>query len=498
MKRVCIVGTGYVGTVAAACLAFLGHQVVGLEVDQRKLALLRRGEPPLFEPGLEELLAQQLAARRLSFTDSPTEAMDASDVVFLCVGTPQGPDRRPDMRACFAATEAVAGSLRHHHVLVTKSTVPVGTGRLLSSVIERALPAGMKGTGLFSVVSCPEFLREGNAIQDFLSPHRIIVGGDDHQAVDQVAEVYRPILEQSFQGGNPLARPALVRTSLVNAEMAKYAANAFLATKISFINEVANICERVDADVTVISEALGLDPRIGRQFLNAGAGWGGSCFGKDLYGLVELASDVGYEPRLLKATLAVNQHQRWSIIEKLQKHMHTLPGKRVALLGLAFKAGTDDLRDAPAIDVAGWLMAAGASVVAHDPLVQHVPGLPGIEIAETPYASAAHADAVVLLTDWPEYRSLDLEALRAAMAGNLLIDARNLLDPAAAARAGLAYAGVGRGGLTARGDHTAARVIHLEDQPRCDPLDSSSGNSVQRATLAQPQPEAQVVPSSNP
>lgn len=494
--RVSIVGTGYVGTVAAACLAFLGHHVVGLEIDQRKLTLLQRGEPPLFEPGLDELLTAQLAAGRLGFTDSPAEAMDASDVVFLCVGTPQGADRRPDMRACFAAAQAIGGSLRHHHVVVTKSTVPVGTGHLLASVIEGSLPASRKETRLFSMVSCPEFLREGNAIQDFLWPHRIIVGGDDQQAIEQVAEVYRPILEQSFEGGDPLARPALVRTSLVNAEMVKYAANAFLATKISFINEVANVCERVDADVTVVSEALGLDPRIGPQFLNAGAGWGGSCFGKDLHGLVELASDVGYEPRLLKATLSVNQYQRWSIIEKLQSHLHALPGRRVALLGLAFKAGTDDLRDAPAIDVAGWLIAAGASVVAHDPLVRQVPGLTGVEMAENPYASAAHADAVVLLTDWPEYRSLDLEALRCVMAGNLLIDARNLLDPDAAVRAGLAYRGIGRGGLTTRGQGTA--VIHLEDPPAPDTPGGAGTGSVQGAILAEPKPEAQVVPRPNP
>ena len=473
MKRISVVGNGYVGTVAAACLAQVGHQVVGLEIDPWKLSLLRHGELPFFEPGLEDLLRTQIEAGRLSFTDSPFEAMEASDAVFLCVGTPQGGDGRPDMRAFYSAAAAIAGALRHHHVLVNKSTVPVGTGRMLAAVVEDALPPAVAARRPFSIVSCPEFLREGNAIDDFLRPHRLVIGGDDAAAIDEVVEVYRPILEQSYPGGSQLVRPALVRTSLVNAEMVKYASNAFLATKISFINEIANICELVDADVTVVSTAMGLDPRIGTQFLNAGAGWGGSCFGKDLHGLVGLASDHGYQPQLLEATLTVNRRQRWSIMEKLSSHLPSLGGKRVALLGLAFKAGTDDLRDAPALDIAGWLLSAGATVAAHDPMVTRVETLPDLQMSETPYASAAGADALVVLTDWPEYRHLDLTALAGAMSGNILVDARNLLDAGAAGRAGFVYEGIGRSSGEP-GHKGGLRTIRLEASPAL--LGNGNGN----------------------
>jgi nucleotide sugar dehydrogenase len=425
-------------------LASIGRQVVALETDEHKLSALQAGCPPFYEPGLEELLGAALAGGRLRFTDNVADAMDSSDVVFLCVGTPPGGDGHPVMSAFIAAARAIGAHLRHYHVLVTKSTVPIGSGNWLTTIVEEALPDGEDSATAFSVASCPEFLGEGSAIRDFLHPDRVVLGSDHQHAINLVAEVYRPILDQSFPGGDPQRIPALVSTSLETAEMAKYASNAFLATKISFINEIANLCELVGADVDDVATAMGLDPRISPRFLDAGVGWGGSCFGKDLSALVSMAVDYGYRPQLLEAVVAVNERQRHLMLGKLRAHLKTLRGKRVALLGLAFKGGTDDLRDAPAVDVAAWLLSAGASVRGHDPMVRSVPGLPGLALAGSPYTAAAEADALILLTDWPEYQTLDLVALRNAMHGDLLIDGRNLLDPAAAGAAGFTYEGVGR------------------------------------------------------
>jgi UDPglucose 6-dehydrogenase len=441
--RIAVVGSGYVGTVVAACLAEVGHDVVGLEVDNAKLAQLRRGRPPFFEAGLEELTKRGLGSGRLRFTDDVQDAMDASDVVFLCVGTPPGPDGRPDMSAAESAARAIGGSLRHHHVLVTKSTVPIGSGHWLASVVEDALPADQRHEGLFSVVSNPEFLREGSAVRDFLHPDRVVIGSDDERALDLVADVYGPIVEQTFSGGNG-HRPPLVRTDLHTAETIKYAANAFLATKISFINELANICELVGADVSEVAGAIGLDNRIGRHFLDAGVGWGGSCFGKDLQALVSTAADYGYPAELLRATISVNERQRAKVIEKLQRRLKTLRGRRVTLLGLAFKPGTDDLRDAPAIDIARRLVAAGAVVTAYDPIVRELPDVPTVRVIDDPYAAVHRADAVVVVTEWPELAALDLTAIAAEMRGDLLVDGRNVFEPSAVLAAGLVHEAVGR------------------------------------------------------
>ena len=441
---VTVVGTGYVGTVVAACLASVGHRVIGLEVDSGKLEALRDGRAPFFEPGLDVLLTAGLSEGRLSFTGSMEEAMARSEVVFLCVGTPPAADGGADMTAVAEAARGIGACLDRHHVLVTKSTVPIGSGRWLTSIIEDALPPGVDADDAFSVVSNPEFLREGSAINDFLFPDRVVVGSDDAAALDTVAAVYRPILDQSFPGANPNRRPPIVRTTLATAETVKYASNAFLATKISFINEIANICELVDADVSEVAAALGLDPRIGPRFLDAGLGWGGSCFGKDLSALITTAEQYGYDTALLRAAVSVNARQRKLVVEKLRHELKVLQGRRIALLGLAFKPGTDDLRDAPAVDVAAALLRAGAMLRAHDPLVTDVPGCPGLRIAADPYEAAERADAVVLLTEWPDYLALDLVRLRSRMRGQLVLDGRNLLDPAAVEDAGLQYHGVGR------------------------------------------------------
>ena len=434
--KVSVVGSGYVGTVVAACLASLGREVVAVEVSSAKLLSLRAGRVPFHEAGLEQLVSSGLESGSLRFTEHAGDALASSDVVFLCVETPGRLDGAPDMSSVEQAARAIATETDGHHVVVTKSTVPIGSGRWLQNMMEDA------GRSL-RVVSNPEFLREGSAVSDFLHPDRVVLGSDDPDALDIVEEVYRPLLDQSFlPGGHGSPRP-LIRTDLSTAETVKYAANAFLATKISFINEIAQICDLVGADVNEVASALGLDNRIGSHFLEAGIGWGGSCFGKDLAALTATAEDLGYQPELLRAVVAVNARQRDGVVERLKRHMRGLRGRRVALLGLAFKPGTDDLRDAPALGVAARLLLSGAMVSAYDPLVKQT-DLPALRVAGSPYEAADRADAVLLVTDWPEFLDLDFVRLRDAMRGDLLLDARNILNPRAVTDAGLRYEGIGR------------------------------------------------------
>ncbi len=441
MHEVGVVGSGYVGTVVAACLAHVGHKVIGLEVDREKLCCLERGEVPFFESGLRELVIEGLDNGRLRFTHDPGETMRSSQIVFLCVGTPSGVDGRPVM----TAAETAARSLAPHvdgHVFVTKSTVPIGSGQWLQSILEDASPE--HACASFSVVSNPEFLREGTAVRDFLHPDRVVIGSDDPAALDVVADLYAPILDQFFPGSNG-RRPTLIRTGQATAETIKYAANAFLATKISFINELASICELVGADVTEVATAIGLDHRIGSAFLRAGIGWGGSCFGKDLRALVATVDEYGTNAPLLRAAIEVNERRRALTVETLQRTLKTIRGRRIAILGLAFKPGTDDLRDAPAVDIARRLLHAGALVTAYDPIVRDVPDLTMLRIADDPYDAADRADAVLIATEWDEFTGLDLDALRRSMRGGILLDGRNVFDPEAVESAGLSYHGVGRG-----------------------------------------------------
>jgi UDPglucose 6-dehydrogenase len=442
-QRVAVVGSGYVGTVVASTQAFLGHHVVAVESARERLTALRSGRLPFYEPGADELLTRAVDAGRLCFTDRIEDAMRASDVIFLCVGTPSGPDGHADVSALASVASVIAGHIDAPKVLVTKSTVPVGSGEWLRTAIEDAMPR-REYHGLFSVVSNPEFLRQGSAVSDYLHPDRVVLGGDDAEAVERVVAIYRPILEQSFPGGNPECRPALVRTGLATAETVKYASNAFLALKVSFANELANISELVGADVVDVMHAIGLDSRIGRRFLDAGAGWGGSCFGKDLGELIAAAEDHGYDAQLLRAARDVNYYQRRLVVNKLRRRLHGLRGRRVAILGLSFKPATDDLRDAPAVDIATALLASGACVAAHDPVVQSVPGLNGSRTAPDPHDALDRADAAVLLTEWPSYQDLVFEEVRDRMRGRLFVDARNFLDPAKIEAAGLEYDGMGR------------------------------------------------------
>jgi UDPglucose 6-dehydrogenase len=439
--KVAVIGTGYVGAVTSVCLALLGHCVVGLDSDPIRAGQLNSGQAPFHEPGLPDLLKATLSTGRLRFTDEPAEALTDAEFVFLCVGTPPTPEGAPDLTQLETAIESVAPYLLAEAVIVNKSTVPVGSGNWTRTILEDALEGNRELA--FHVVSNPEFLREGSAIDDFLYPDRIVLGGTTSD-VSRVAELYRPVLEQSFERGRRNRQPSLITTDLASAEMIKYAANAFLATKISFANEIAQMCELFGADVRQVLPAIGADHRVGTGFLNAGVGWGGSCFGKDVAALIATSQEYGYTPSMLQATIEINKSQRASAVRKLQRELRMLKGRRIALLGLTFKPGTDDLRDAPALDIARRLLAAGAAVSAFDPVVKTLPDeLGGVRLTRDAYDAADRADAVVVTTEWPEFRLLDPEGLRRAMRGDLIVDGRNFLPEAKFVGSGLRLIGFG-------------------------------------------------------
>jgi nucleotide sugar dehydrogenase len=440
-KKIAVIGTGYVGAVTSTCLAWLGHEVCGLDIDPARAGQLNLGQVPFYEPGLSDLLTETINTDRLRFTAEPAEALTDPDVIFLCVGTPTSASGTPDLVQLESALRTVAPFVRHGTVVVNKSTVPVGCGNLARTILEEALPEDQQLE--FHVVSNPEFLREGSAIKDFLHPDRVVLGGDE-PSTKLVAGLYRPVLEQAFVGGRRSQKPSLITTELASAEMIKYAANAFLATKISFANEIANLCELVGADARQVLPAIGADKRIGSEFLAPGIGWGGSCFGKDMTALVATGHEYGYTPSILRAAMEVNDRQRAGAVHKLQRALRVLKGRRIAILGLAFKPGTDDLRDAPALDIAGRLLAAGAIVTAYDPVVKTLPEeLAAVRIAADPYDAAHRVDAIVLVTEWPEFLELDARDLRRAMRGDLLLDGRNFLAQDELVAAGVRVEGFG-------------------------------------------------------
>jgi UDPglucose 6-dehydrogenase len=438
MTRVAVIGTGYVGTVTATCFAWLGHEVVGIDVDEARAGQLAAGQAPVFEAGLPELLQETLQTGRLTFS-TDFGAIVGAEIIFLCVGTPTGAGGAPDLSQVERAVKSVAQHMTQGAVVVNKSTVPVGCGNWVRTMIEDSLPR--EGGPRFHVVSNPEFLREGTAIHDFLYPDRIVLGGENG-APKRVAELYRSILEQSFDGGDLARIPKLVLTDVPSAEMVKYAANAFLATKISFANEIASICELVGADARQVLPAIGADDRIGARFLQQGLGWGGSCFGKDVAALITTAGEYGYNSPMLRATVDVNRLQRAAAIRKLQSELKVLKGRRIAVLGLAFKAGTDDLRDSPALEIISRLDNAGAVVSAYDPVVKDI-GDVSARLTSGPYEAADRADAVLIATDWEEFRDIDALELRSCMSGRLVVDGRGLIDVESAAAAGLRVVGFG-------------------------------------------------------
>jgi len=422
-----VVGTGYVGLVSAVCFAHLGHDVVCMDVDEAKIARLEGGEVPIYEPGLEKLVGDN--ASRLSFTTSYDTLLERCHVLFIAVDTPPSPSGDADLSRVQHAVREIAAR-GGERLLVMKSTVPVGTGEKVMADLE-----AMGVTGI-TYASNPEFLREGAAIQDFLEPDRIVIGSFREEDGSAVEDLYRGIDTD------------VVRTTVPTAEMVKYASNAFLATKISFINEIANVCEQVGADVRTVAKGMGLDHRIGPHFLQAGIGYGGSCFPKDVQALKQLAGNTGYHFQLLNAVIEVNALQKRRVVGKLKERLGgNLRGATVALLGLTFKPNTDDLREAASIVLAGRLIHEGARVKAYDPMLdagEH-PLFPGVEICEEPLEALADADAVVVVTEWQEFARLDWRAAAAAMARPLLVDGRNFIDPAAATEAGFEYEGIGLG-----------------------------------------------------
>ncbi len=424
--RVGVIGAGYVGLVTGVCLSALGHDVTIRDIDPRKVGALNDGGVPIYEPGLDVLMRDN--APRLRYTLSLERLLENSEVVFVAVDTPPTYSGDADLsRVMTVVDELAASTVDADIVLVMKSTVPVGTGRR----VREALDA--RGLERVGYVSNPEFLKEGAAIDDFMRPDRVVIGAFDPAHGDVVARLYEPL-------GAPI-----VRTSVATAEMVKYASNAFLATKISFINEIANVCEEVGADVGVVAEGMGMDRRIGRSFLNAGIGFGGSCFPKDVAALKQLAGNSGYHFQLLTSVIEVNELQKRRVIGKLKKHLGTLAGRRIAMLGLAFKPGTDDMREAASLVLAGRLMAEGAQVVAWDPVVADLGDrLSGVEMAAGPEAALAGADAAVLVTEWREIVDLDWPGAAARMTRPVLIDGRNALDPDAMAACGYVYEGIGR------------------------------------------------------
>jgi UDPglucose 6-dehydrogenase len=424
-----VIGTGYVGLVTAAGFAELGNEVWCIDIDAGKIQALEQGRIPIWEPGLEELVAKH--RDRMHFSTDLTQALEHARLLFVAVGTPPTYSGDADLSAVQAVVEAMPPSDRH--ALIMKSTVPVGTG----DNVKRAFVE--QGKGGFRYVSCPEFLKEGSAVKDFLHPDRVVVGDDGDWAGEAVVDLYAPL------------DAPLVRTDIRSAEMVKLASNAFLATKISFINEIANVCEETGADVVEVARGMGLDDRIGPKFLQAGIGFGGSCFPKDVTALKQLAGNSGYHFQLLNSVIEVNELQKRRVIAKLQKHLGDLVGKEIGLLGLAFKPDTDDMREASSLVLAARLQAAGARVRAYDPVAEEEARklIGGLEYKSTPEEVADGADAVVLVTEWKEFGELDLAALAASMRGNLLVDGRNYLDPDRSRAAGLVYEGVGRPSRTA-------------------------------------------------
>lgn len=454
--NVTVIGTGYVGTVTGACLAYLGHHVWCVDTDVSKIDKLRAGQSPIYEPGLEDLL--RICAERglLEFETDLAEPVRQSDVVFVAVGTPPLPSGESNLTYVESAARSIGAAMdaTRFRVVVNKSTVPVGSGNLVGTLVREGISASGRSGVRFGMASNPEFLREGSAIHDSLYPDRIVVGTEEPETLAIMRTLYAELAAQLFPDPSFQPRPlgtsgvSLVETTLTSAEMIKYSANAFLATKIGFANEISNICERVGADILEVMQGIGLDSRIGTKFLNAGIGWGGSCFGKDIGSLLHTAGEYGYQASLLEAALSVNKRQRLLVIQKLQEKLFILKGRTIGLLGLSFKPNTDDLRDAPSIQIAERLIQMGARVRAYDPIAmdacreQH----PDLRIlyCNDAISMAEHADALVLVTEWPEFGTLNLRELASRMDHAVLIDGRNMFDAAKAAAAGFDYKGMGR------------------------------------------------------
>ncbi|MEO8027889.1 MAG: UDP-glucose/GDP-mannose dehydrogenase family protein [Bryobacteraceae bacterium] len=448
--KVCILGTGYVGLTTGVCLAYMGHEVTCLDTDATKIETMRQGKAPIYEPHLDDLMAD--ASANLKFTTSYQEAVPGAEVIFIAVGTPPGANGGPDLKYLASAADGIGQHLDSPFtVVVNKSTVPIGSGNWVGSLIRDSFEKahGAKANGKFAVASNPEFLREGSALHDSLYPDRVVIGGDDSRTLEVLYRLYRPILDQTFTPPTYLPRPEgtgavpLISADLASAELIKYAANAFLSTKISYINEIGQLAEKVGADITKVARGIGLDARIGTRFLQAGIGWGGSCFGKDTAALVATANEYGLDMPIVRAAREVNYKQRERVVEKLLAELKILKGRTIGLLGLAFKPNTDDLREAPALDIAKKLIDRGCKVRGHDPVAmerfrKEYPDL-AIHLVDRPVEVAAGCDALVLVTEWQEYRELDWESMMPTMASPIVVDGRNVLDRDRLKRYGYRY-----------------------------------------------------------
>jgi UDPglucose 6-dehydrogenase len=448
--RVCVIGTGYVGLVTGACLAYIGHDVICVDNNEAKVKLMSSGQSPIHEPGLPEVIQSAIAKGKITFTTDIAAGVEHGEVLFIAVGTPALPDGQSDTRYVEAVARSIGENLHNgYRVIVNKSTVPIGSGDWVRMIILDGMAAQGETSSQveFDVVSNPEFLREGVAVFDTFNPDRIVLGSSSDRALNLMKQLYTGIIDRSFAEDKTLSPVPVVVTDINSAEMIKYAANAFLAVKISFINEVANVCDRVGADVVEVGRGIGLDSRIGQKFLQAGIGWGGSCFGKDVSALIHTADDYGYNTELLNACVKVNQHQRVIVVEKLQQVLKILKGKTVGLLGLTFKPDTDDMRDAPSLTVIDQLTRLGAKVKAYDPIVSQTGMRDGFSnvIVETDAERLADGcDALILITDWKQFKSRNYAKMVALMANPLIIDARNFLDRTALEAAGFKYVGMGR------------------------------------------------------
>ena len=428
-----MIGTGYVGLVTGACFAEFGVEVTCVDVDESKIERLKNGVIPIYEPGLDTIVEKNAAAGRLHFTTDIADAVKGAAVVFLAVGTPPKANGSPDMSYYQQAAKDVAESINGYKVLVTKSTVPVGTGKWLREIVS----ANLKSKTDFGVASNPEFLREGAAIQDFMRPDRVVIGSNEPEAIEVMKELYRPLY---------LIETPIVITSLEAAELIKYAANAFLATKITFINEIANLCDAIGCDVHDVARGMGMDNRIGRKFLHPGPGYGGSCFPKDTRALTTVADQFGVETRIVDAVIDANERQREAMIPKIEKLVGDLSGKRIGMLGLSFKPETDDMRESPAIDIVNSLVAKGSIVKAFDPVAMEEAKhcLPNIEYAEDEYDAIRDADVLVIVTEWNQFRALDMDKVKSLLKSPKIADLRNIYEPKDMRELGFEYVGVGR------------------------------------------------------
>jgi UDPglucose 6-dehydrogenase len=431
MKQICVIGVGYVGLVTAACFADLGNRVIALDINEGRIENLKKGIMPIYEPGLEELVERNVHANRLAFTTSYPEALKGSEFAVIAVGTPSGVNGEADLRYVADAARSIALAMTAPLIIINKSTVPVGTGDWVAEIIKKHQPSPIA----IAVVSCPEFLREGTAIGDFMQPHRTVLGSFDHEAAEKVAQLHLPL------------RAPIIITDLRTAEMIKYASNAFLATKISFINEIADICEALGADVKEVAIGMGYDKRIGSAMLDAGLGWGGSCFPKDVKALAFMAEKKHVDPKILNTVTQVNYSRRRTVVNRVEEMLGELQGKTIGLLGLAFKPNTDDMREAPSIDIAKELISAGARVRAYDPVAGENARalLPDVTMFKDPYSMAKDCDAMILITEWNEFKQLDLVRIRKVMKTPVLFDGRNVYNPSEVRSLRFVYRGIGRG-----------------------------------------------------